>query len=218
MSLSGVIFDLDGTIAESHPMAIELIGGAIAEYSDRDLSPEEVTSLFGPNEQGIFRTAVGEERWEQAWEQYLDDYINLHDLCPEPFPGIKDLLEGLHACGCRLGLVTGKTATTAGISLDYFGISNLFSGVEGGSMDGVVKAGAIESLLRAWDLDESDVVYVGDTVGDVTESRRAGVEAVAAAWSGFADRAGLEAEKPDVLFDDVASFAAWVVDRCCGSD
>ena len=40
MSLSGVILDLDGTIAESHPMAIQLIGGAIARYAERDLTPE----------------------------------------------------------------------------------------------------------------------------------------------------------------------------------
>ena len=215
MSISGVIFDLDGTIAESHPMAIQLIGGAIAAYAERDLTPQEVMALFGPNEKGIFRAALGEERWELAWDQYLDDYTNRHDLCPAPFPAMKELLERLHACGCRLGLVTGKTVTTAGISLDYFGITDLFSGVAGGSMEGVVKAEAIDSLLAAWDLEPSQVAYVGDTVGDVTESRRAGVEAVAAAWSSFADRAGLEAAEPDALFDSVDEFAAWVEGRCC---
>jgi len=216
VSLSGVILDLDGTIAESHPMAIQLIGGAIARYAERDLTPEEVVGLFGPNEKGIFRIAVGEERWKQAWETYLDDYTNRHDLCPVPFSGMRELLERLHDCGCRLGLVTGKTATTAGISLDYFGISDLFSGVRGGSMEGVVKAEAIDSLLTEWGLDASAVAYVGDTPGDVRESRRAGVPAVAAAWSDFADREGLEAEGPDAIFDSVEEFAAWAEDQCCG--
>ena len=216
MRLTGLILDLDGTSAESHPMAIELIGGAIARYAERDLTPEEVMGLFGPNEKGIFRAAVGEERWEQAWETYLDDYTNRHDLCPAPFPGMTELLVRLHDCGCRLGLVTGKTAATAGISLGYFGISDLFSGVEGGSMEGLVKAEAIGSLLTEWGLDASAVAYVGDTPGDVRESRRAGVPAVAAAWSTFTDRAVLEAEEPDAIFDSVGEFAAWVVDRCCG--
>lgn len=215
MSLSAVIIDLDGTIAESHPMAIQLIGGAIAEYTDRDLSPAEVVGLFGPNERGIFRAAVGEERWELAWEGYLDDYTAHHDLCPEPFTGMRELLQRLHQCGCMLGLVTGKTVTTAGISLDYFGIADLFSGVEGGSMDGVVKAGAITSLLDAWGLEPTQAAYVGDTTGDIRESRRAGVTAVAAAWSRFSDQAGLEAELPDLVFTDVAGFARWADEQCC---
>jgi hypothetical protein len=39
---------------------------------------------------------------------------------------------------------------------------------------------------------------------------------VAAAWSDFADREGLEAEGPDAIFDSVEEFAAWAEDHCCG--
>jgi phosphoglycolate phosphatase/pyrophosphatase PpaX len=215
MNLAGVILDLDGTIAESHPMAIQLIGNAIARYGSRDLTPEEVVALFGPNEQGIFRAAVGDEHWEAAWELYLADYSARHDLCPEPFPGIRELLRRLHDCGCRIGLVTGKTVTTAGISLEVFGIDHLFSGVEGGSMDGVVKAEAIDRLRKAWGLDATEVAYVGDTPLDVRESKRAGVTAVAAAWSAFTDRSVLEAEAPDAIFESVDEFAEWMVEQAC---
>jgi phosphoglycolate phosphatase-like HAD superfamily hydrolase len=215
MSLSGVILDLDGTIAESHPMAIQLIGNAIAQHGARDLTPEEVVALFGPNEQGIFRAAVGDEHWEAAWETYLADYSARHDLCPEPFPGIKELLRRLHDCGSRLGLVSGKTETTVGISLEVFGIDHLFSAVEGGAMDGVVKAEAIDRILNAWDLDATEVAYVGDTALDVRESKRAGVTAVAAAWSAFTDRSLLEPEAPDALFESVDEFADWIVEQAC---
>jgi phosphoglycolate phosphatase/pyrophosphatase PpaX len=217
MSLSGVILDLDGTIAESHPMAIQLIGTAIAEHGGRDLAPEEVVALFGPNEQGIFRAALGDEHWEAAWERYLADYSARHDLCPEPFPGIKELLQRLHDCGSRLGLVSGKTEATVGISLEVFGIDHLFSGVEGGSMDGVVKAEAIDRLLEAWNLDATEVAYVGDTPLDVRESKRAGVTAVAAAWSAYTDRSVLEAEAPDAIFESVDDFAEWMVEQACTS-
>ena len=214
--LAGVVFDLDGTIAESHPMAIQLFGSAIAQQGGRDLTPDEVVALFGPNEQGIFRIALGEERWEAAWKTYLADYLGRHeDLCPEPFPGMGALLQRLHDCGCRLGLVTGKTATTAGISLEVFGISDLFSGVEGGAMEGVIKAEGINRLLDAWNLDVSQVAYVGDTPGDIRESRRAGVMAVAAAWSDFADGEMLAGEAPDAIFEEVGEFARWVEDRVC---
>ena len=148
MKLTGVIFDLDGTIAESHPMAFQLIGGAIADHGGGSLTPEEVMALFGPNEQGIFQRALG-DRWEPAWAQYVEDYERHHDICPEPFPGVRALLERLRACGTRLGLVTGKTETTVRISLEVFGITELFDGVHGGSVNGSVKEAAIADLLEA---------------------------------------------------------------------
>ena len=213
--LSGVIFDLDGTLAESHPMAIQLIGGAISRYAGRDLTPEEVMALFGPNERGIIRAAVGDEHWEEAWETYLADYSARHDLCPAPFSGVHDVLTRLDDCGARLGLVTGKTETTAGISLQVFGIDDLFSGIEGGAMEGIVKAEGIDRIRSAWELPVDEIAYVGDTVMDVREARRAGVMAVAAAWSAFTDAELLASEEPDELFTTVDAFAAWVEPRAC---
>lgn len=213
--LSGVIFDLDGTICESYPMAIELLGDAVADHGGGRLTAAEVIGLFGPSEQGILRAALGEERSAAAWEQYLAAYRTRHDLCPAPFPGMKPLVERLHGCGCRLGLVTGKTATTAAISLDVFGLSPFFSGIGGGAMAGIVKADRIAALLDRWRVEPPRAVYIGDTPSDVDEARRAGVAAVAAAWSGFVDRHQLDAASPDALFDTVEDFAAWIEPLAC---
>lgn len=213
--LSGVIFDLDGTICESYPMAIQLLGEAIADHGGGRLSADEVVGLFGPSEQGILRAAIGEPAWEPAWEQYLTAYRDRHDLCPAPFPGVKPLIERLHGCGCRVGLVTGKTSTTAAISLDVFGLSPFFSGIGGGAMEGIVKANRITDLLDAWGISPERAVYLGDTPSDVDEARRAGVRAVAVAWSGFADRRRLEAAAPDALFATVEEFAGWIEPLVC---
>jgi phosphoglycolate phosphatase-like HAD superfamily hydrolase len=126
-----------------------------------------------------------------------------------------ELLHDLHRSGCKIGLVTGKTVTTAEISLRVFGIADLFSGVEGGSLRGVVKAECIGSLAAAWGLDPDRVAYVGDTAMDVAEARKAGVTAVSAAWSDFADREALVGAGPDAVFDDVPSFARWLRAQGC---
>jgi phosphoglycolate phosphatase-like HAD superfamily hydrolase len=212
---SAVIFDLDGTLCESYPMAIELLGDAIDEYGGGRLTAEEVVGLFGPSEQGILRAALGEVSWEGAWEHYLTGYRDRHDLCPATFPGMKPLIARLHGCGCRLGLVTGKTATTAAISLDVFGLSPYFSGIGGGAMEGIVKADRIAALLERWSIAPERAVYVGDSPTDVVEARRAGVAPVAVAWSAYADRRQLEAASPDELFDTVEGFAGWIEPLVC---
>ena len=207
--LSGVIFDLDGTLAETHPMAIELIGGTIAAHGGPVLTAAEVIALFGPNEQGVLRSVLGED-WERAWQGYLDRYVEMHRLCPQPFPGIAGVLGSLQDRGCQIGLVTGKTATTGRLSLEVLGIAAFFRSVEGGSIDGLIKSDRIRHVVVEWGLDPGAVAYVGDTPLDVREARTAGVVAVSAAWSDFADPGALAGAAPDALFERVADLAAWL--------
>ena len=209
--LRGVIFDLDGTLAETHAMAVSLIGEAIARHGGPCLSEPEVMALFGRNEQGIFREAVG-DGWERAWEFYLDSYISRHREASEPFPGIVDLLDDLGRRRLHLGVITAKTLTTGTLSLRVLGLEQHFSQVRGGGMDGVTKHLQIDELVSLWKLDPKSVAYVGDTRSDVSEAIGAGVIAVAAGWSRYADVEGLRAAGPDHLFDAVSDLARWLAD------
>ena len=210
MKLRGVIFDLDGTIGETFPMAIELIGDVIAGHGGPRLTPEEVIALFGPTEKGILQDQLG-PRWREAWESYLGRYVEMHAMCPEPFPGMRSIIERLHERGIPLGLVTGKTATTGGLSLEVFGIAGMFDVVHGGAPQRLVKADRIRDICERWEIPTAAVAYIGDHPGDVSQSKAAGAVAVAAAWSGFADAGALAAEEPDALFTEVAAFGEWIL-------
>lgn len=209
----GAIFDLDGTIAETHPMAIQLIGEAIVECGGADLTPERLVAMFGPNEKGIFRLALGDD-WGAAWDYYLARYVDRHQMCPEPFPGIRQTIESLAAAGCHLAVVTGKTGKTGRLSLDVLGLSGLIPEVRGGSMDGVIKREEIITLVQRWDVSPGVVVYVGDSPADVTEAHAAGVVAVGACWSAFSDPEAVSAANPDQIFTDVSDFARWIAQAC----
>jgi pyrophosphatase PpaX len=208
-TLAGVVFDLDGTLAETHPMAVHLIGESISRSGGPEMSPEEVMELFGRNEKGVFRQALG-SAWEPAWDFYLDSYLDAHQMCPQPFPGIHDALETLRGSGRRLALITAKTVTTGTLSLEVLGLDGYFSEIRGGGMDGVTKRAELEDLVANWATAPSTVAYVGDTVSDMEEARAAGVLALAAAWSAYADTEILAAAKPDELFTTVDELRSWV--------
>lgn len=211
MSVKGVIFDLDGTLAETHGMAIDLIGKAIVAGGGPRLGSEEIMAHFGRNEQGIFQEAVG-PGWEQAWDFYVGAYVERHQECAEPFPGIVEMLASLETAGCALGLITAKTALTGRLSLEVLGVERYFPDVRGGAADGVVKRQDIADLLDKWSIAGTETVYVGDSVSDIEEARAAGVIAAAACWSTFADRRALVAAGPDLTFDTVSELAAWTKD------
>lgn len=210
--LQGVIFDLDGTLADTLDVCIEAFQFAIKAHTGEQLSPAEVVALWGPTEEGVLRAAVGPE-WEESVETFLSEYERLHVSVPEPFPGILELLNHLRSVGIPAAVVTGKGPRSAQISLEVLGIEDAFDAVEAGSIDGAIKAQKISHILDQWDVSPAAVVYVGDHPHDAVEAHKAGTMAVAAAWSHHTDVEALRCSGPDEYFDSSQEFAAWLIDQ-----
>ena len=211
--IKGVIFDLDGTIANTLPLCIRAFRQSVEPLALRSLSDEEIVATFGPSEEGTIMTLVP-DHYEQGIVNYLQFYESLHDLCPEPFAGISELLTHLKERSVRIGMVTGKGKHSTAISLNRFALNSIFDPVETGSSSGPVKAEGIRSILNRWkDLDRSEIIYVGDAPSDIIASRKAGVAVVAAAWAETAEPEKLEALAPDELFYTIGDFAGWLGSR-----
>jgi phosphoglycolate phosphatase/pyrophosphatase PpaX len=210
--LQGVIFDLDGTLADTLDLCIEAFQYAITAHTGNQLSPDEIVALWGPTEEGVLRTAVGSD-WEDSVETFLSEYERLHVSVPEPFPGIRPVLEHLRAVGVPTAVVTGKGPQSTRISLEVLGIDEAFDAVEAGSIDGAIKAQKITYILGRWGVPPATVVYVGDHPNDAIEAHKAGTIAVAAAWSDHTDVEALRRSGPDEYFDSSLEFASWLTSR-----
>ena len=215
MRLRGLIFDLDGTIADTIPVCCAAFRDAILDITGEEYSDEQIVALFGPSEEGIFQRMLG-ARWQEAHQTFLTAYDAHHDMCSAAFPGIDDTLAVLKQRGSQLAIVTGKGARSADISVRRLGLARYFDIIESGSPEGIVKAAAIVDLLDRWDLRASEVAYVGDAAYDMIDARESGVVALAAAWAATADQGALTATKPDALFTSVDQLADWIEERTDG--
>ena len=207
-----VLFDLDGTLADTLPLCIRAFREAIEPAAGRAVSDAEIVATFGPSEEGTIR-ALAPGHYDAALAAYLHHYERLHVDCPDLFAGIGDLLRDLRRHGLRLGLVTGKGAGSTRLSLRRFGLEDAFEIVETGSPLGPRKAEAIGAILAAWHMAPGDAVYVGDAPSDVTAARAAGVAVVSAAWAGSADPDALRALAPDLLASTVDELRDWLWPR-----
>lgn len=210
--LSGVIFDLDGTLADTLPLAITAFRRAIEPLTGRTLTDAEIIATFGPSEEGMIR-ALAPAHYDAALADYLRHYEALHDMVSEPFPDMRELLADLTARGVRVGLVTGKGAESAWLSLRRLGLEDVFEAVETGDPTGPRKAEGIRRILAGWGMPPAEAVYVGDAPSDVATAREAGVAVVGAAWAETTDRDLLVAEKPDALLVTVGELKDWLIDR-----
>jgi len=208
-----VIFDIDGTLANTVPLCIQAFRQAMEPQLHRPLSDEEIKAAFGPDEEGTIMS-FNPPDVKKATDDFMRFYESLHEeMCPAPFDGIKDLLDTLKSKGVCLAVSTGKGKDASEFSLCLFNIQQYFDMVENGSPKGSRKPEAIQQIMDAFKVHKEEVLYVGDAPGDVKESHKSGVHVVAAAWAETADKAQLEKEQPDAIFETVKDFAEWLYKR-----
>lgn len=207
--LKCVMFDLDGTIADTLPLCIAAFKKALEPLAGRSYTNEEIRATFGPSEEGIIE-ALLPDRYDEGVSRYFSHYKELHAMCPEPFEGMRDILEEARQKGIRLALITGKTARGTAITLSQFGINSYFDWIETGSPQGSRKVEAIQKVLKLGRLAPRECVYIGDSPSDITETRECGVPIVSAAWAGTSSTEELIALKPDWLFTNLADFSVFM--------
>ncbi|GAB3331213.1 HAD hydrolase-like protein [Larkinella ripae] len=213
--LKAVIFDFDGTLADTLPLCIKAFRKAIEPHLNRPVSDDEIIATFGPSEEGTIKELIP-ERFDEGLTAYHSHYASFHSDVPSLFDGIPELLKDLQQRQIRLALVTGKALKSAMISLAFYQIQDVFEQVGHGDLTKGHKAKNIRRILTAWDLKPEEVVYVGDAPSDITACREAGVPVVAAAWAATAEPEQLRTLEPDALVFSVEELAHWLEERFNG--
>lgn len=209
MRLDGMIFDLDGTLADTLPACFAAFRRALRACGHRPLSDVELMEHFGPSEEGIFMR-LAPDGWQAYLAAYLDVYEEEHRRSAALFPGIEAALRSLQAGGIRLAIVTGKGRASAAMSIRLLGLDRFLDGWEPGDPAGNVKPAAIARVLSRWQIPPGRVAYLGDTPEDVRAARGVGLIPLSAAWDGRADPARLRASAPHALFASVDDFRGWI--------
>jgi phosphoglycolate phosphatase-like HAD superfamily hydrolase len=211
MKYKTIIFDLDGTIANTQPLCVAAFKKTIEPVLKREVSDEEIIATFGPSEQGTIRKFIPRYE-EEGVKAYLHFYQQLHYTCPAAFKGIPELLDQLKSKGVQLAMVTGKGAESTRISLEQFGLAGYFEVLETGSPEAAVKVEGIHNVLSRLKTDVNQALYVGDAPGDIKHCKAVGIAIAAAAWAETANAEELRLLGPNYLFYTVDEFKTWLTE------
>ena len=208
-----VIFDLDGTIGDTVPLCIKSFKKAIEPLIKRSLSEDEIIATFGPSEEGTIM-ALAPEFYAKGVDDYLEYYENYHDMCPNPFEGMENILKMLKEKNIHIAMVTGKGKHSTTISLKQFGISDYFEIIETGIVTGPSKPQGIQNVINYYkEFKRSEFIYVGDAPSDITASRTAGIPVISVAWAQMAEPEKLKELFPDEIFYKIDEFSQWLKKR-----
>ncbi|GAB3755250.1 HAD family hydrolase [Spirosoma pomorum] len=210
--IKGIIFDFDGTLADTLPLCIRAFRSSIEPRLGRPVSDAEIIATFGPSERGTIQALIP-HAYEEGVAAYLAHYEQYHADYPDLFPGILPLLQELHKRNVQLALVTGKGEPSARMSLAFYELAPYFSKFGYGDLTSNSKTGNITRIVGDWAVQPGEVLYVGDAPSDILACRQAGVPIAAAAWASTAEPERLASLQPDALFESVDACQEWLLPR-----
>lgn len=192
---SVVLFDVDGTLVDSADAVIRGIQHAMACMGLEERSSEELMRFVGPPLWETFaHYGLSPEESAEAVTHYRTFYQGIF-LDPPMFPGVRTMLETLHAAGIPMATATSKQAPMAREQIAFLGLDEVFTVVAGATPDpSSTKETVIEeALARLADsgADVSRPVLVGDRKWDVIGGRAVGIPVIGVEW-GYAEEGELD--------------------------
>ena len=213
MSLLTLVFDFDGTLADTM-LAYGQAWNQVAEgFGLRKISTDEIKRLRHEHHREIMKylglSALKLPKVARSMRRELNR--NIERL--QYFPGIREALQELKARGHPLGILTSNSRDNVDKFLKARDLE-LFDFIYTGSRM-LGKATVIRFMLRKHGLSSDQAVYVCDEVRDLEAARKVGLKVVSVTW-GFNSRQALERESPDALVDRPEELLE-ILDRLSGS-
>ncbi len=184
-----ILFDLDGTIADSAPGITASLGFMFEKLGRPVPSQEELRAWVGPPILDSFRDVAGMNQVEsaQALAIYRQHYLANSANGSPIYPGIAGLLRRIHTAGIPLALATSKPEFAASLILDHGNITQYFRVISGSSIDEIrsAKKDVIAEAINRFtmiDADTSNPVMVGDRDYDVEGALVHGIPTIYVEW------------------------------------
>ena len=187
-AIQAVLFDLDGTLADSAPDLALALNLLLAEHG-RDAVPLTITRPHtSSGARGLIKAGFGLDAdhadYPALKHRFLDLYEKNLDVHTSLFEGVTQMLDDLDARKVRWGIVTNKAKRFTGAVVDGVGLTARSGCIVSGDTTPYAKPHP-EPLLHAANLIDTEpgrCLYVGDDLRDIQAARAAGMGAIAAAY------------------------------------
>ena len=181
---SAVVFDLDGTVADT---AQDIHASLVAALAGKGLPPVDLESTRlmiggGPQllvERALHRLGISTDARlvTSLVEAFHDDYLASGDRHARLYDGAESALRQLHAMGMRIGLCSNKPDDLCRMLTRSFDIDRYIDETLG-STPGMPKKpdpAPLLAIIERLGVTPSDTLYIGDSDADVKAARAAGI-------------------------------------------
>lgn len=194
--MKAVIFDFDGTIADSFAVFVETLQEIVKR--PELLTPQEVKQLRGLTTRQII-THLHIRWWELPRLVIHGRRIIAQKIGRVPvFPGMAELIRQLNTDGYKVYIVSSNDQTAIQLFLHKHDLAPFIQSVTTTGLNN--KARHIRRLLQRHRLAPDHCVYIGDEIRDMQAAHKARVGSIAVSW-GYNTKQALADTRPSFVVD-----------------
>jgi len=204
MSIKLIIFDLDGTLADTLPDITDSLNYALAAFGLKPLQKNYVRGIVGEGVAVLVEKALGEGRLEYR-DGVIEQFIRRYSEHPVDntvlYPGVAETLARL--TGFKKAIISNKTFSLTDQILKELGIAGYFDIVVGPETVKEKKPSPVpvNYVLKELGIMAGEAAIVGDSVYDVEAGKNARLRRSIAVAYGYGDREALRGA--DYLIDNI---------------
>ena len=183
---SVLLFDLDGTVADTDQMIVETMNILYDLYRGGRRTPvEEIYYFSGPPIYDTLNKEFPNQDMEFMHAEFRRVSVELYPKTVKPYPHCKETLLSLKKKGYKLGLVTNKIHSSTLLCLKLIGLEGIFDSLVCYDDVSNPKPHGESIFKAAKELGEDNlnkVLYIGDNKLDLETANNADVDGALVTW------------------------------------
>lgn len=204
MKYRSLIFDFDGTIADTLGESRRIFNELAPDYGIRQVEEHEIADLRHLSLKEILSVLNIPKRRVPSIIARGTGMMRANIDRLQLIDGMKNALTEIRNHTDSFGILTSNTTANVDVFLRNHGLRDLFEFVSSTSkLTG--KARHLRAIRKTFSLKNNEMLYIGDELRDVKAAQKANIPHAAVSW-GFNSRKSLEKAKPTYLIDHPEEF------------
>ncbi len=192
-----VIFDFDGTIANTMIIGLNISNRLAKKYGYRHIEESELRSFRNKKSQEVLKSVnLGYLKLPLVANSFRKE-LNKEIEKLQPIPGIKKVIIELFNMGHTLAVVTSNSKKNLSRFLEIHELQEYFS-IKHAGVGLFGKSKVLKGIMKRHQLNKKKTLLVGDETRDIDAAHRTGLPIVSVTW-GFNSKMVLKASKPEYL-------------------
>lgn len=209
MSKKLILFDFDGTIADTKFIAYDVYLDIAKRYGLKILSEEEIKAFHhDPLRKKLKAYDIPLSKLPGLMRQAAKIFHEKIEAAPV-FDGIPRLIARLKERGDYVAIVSSNRKAIIDTFLRHHRWA-AFDAVHG-KAPMFKKEKSIQKIMKKFKVDKHQTLYIGDELRDIEACQRFSIDILAVTW-GYDPREILETAQPKYLFDTVEALSQYLLD------
>ncbi len=214
-----VLFDLDGTLADTAPDLGESANLLLAEEGHAAKPLAMLRPYTSQGVRGLLKAGFDIDATDPHYERLSHRFLEIYEqrLCAATrlFNGIPELLDALESLNLGWGIVTNKRMRFTDPLVELLQLTPRTNCVVSGDTTAAAKPSPlpIEHACRLLNCRPERTLYVGDDRRDIIAGHAAGCQTVAVSYGYLGDEGPLHTWGADLIIDHPAELTAYLT-RC----